>query len=224
MEKETFIKKNKEFFEKWAQFYDIIEIAVKGVRKYIVNLILNSSNLEILDVCTGTGSLALKFATMKKHKIIGIDLSEEMLTQARDKNKFSKVRFIKGDATELPFNNSSKDICTISFSFHDMPHEIRLEVFKEMFRVTKPTGYIIIADYNRPQNKLLQQFYFQFTKFYESEFYASWYWNNYFKDFLRMKPVNVLLNKTFRCAFIRVLVIKPKKNAKLYYVSPSYEN
>ena len=45
MDKEEFIQKNKVFFEKWAKVYKFIEIAIKGVRKYIPNLIPNSSNL-----------------------------------------------------------------------------------------------------------------------------------------------------------------------------------
>ena len=93
--------------------------------------------MEILDLCTGTGSLALKFATKNGHNITGIDLSEAMLIQAHKRNKFSNLRFMKGDATNLPFDDSNKDICSISFGLHDMPQEIRLEAFNEMVRVVK---------------------------------------------------------------------------------------
>ncbi len=211
MDKEEFIQKNKVFFEKWAKVYNFIEIAIKGVRKYISNLISNSSSLEILDLCTGTGSLALKFATKNGHNITGIDLSEAMLIQAHKRNKFSNLRFMKGDATNLPFDDSNKDICSISFGLHDMPQEIRLEAFNEMVRFVKPTGYLIVADYNRPKNSLLQNLYFKLTAVYESEFYPSWYWGNYFTQLIKLHPCSLIHNKTFLGAYMRILVIKPKK-------------
>ncbi len=211
MDKKEYLQYNKEFFEKWAKFYDIIEIAIKSVRKYIAKLVPKNSQLDIIDVCTGTGSLALQFAALNKFNVTGIDLSEAMLNQAQRKNIYPNLRFMKGDATRLPFEDSSFDICSISFGLHDMPHEIRLEALKEMVRIVKMSGYIIIADYNLPRNLFLQNLYFKFTKFYESEFYPSWYKGNYFENLFRLHRNKLVHNKTFFCGFIRVIVIKVKK-------------
>lgn len=209
MEKKEFIKKNNDFFTKWARIYNIIEFFIRNLRKKIAEYIPNRKQVEILDVCTGTGSLALRFAK-KNHNVIGLDLSEAMLSKARRLNKFPNLKFIKGDATNMPFNDSTKDICSISFGFHDMPHNIRIEVFMEMVRVIKPKGYIFIIDYNQPRNKLLKILYYKLTSLYESEFYPSWYYGNYYNKLLENFSFRVIQNKTFMMDFARLIIIQKK--------------
>lgn len=107
---------------------------------------------KILDVATGTGALAYELAKLG-HSVIGIDISMEMLSQARKKGSDNlDLYFQQADATHLPFNNNEFDATSISFGLHDMPYETEINVLKEMKRVTKTDGQILIVDYNEPKN------------------------------------------------------------------------
>ncbi|VVB96969.1 Ubiquinone/menaquinone biosynthesis C-methyltransferase UbiE [uncultured archaeon] len=107
---------------------------------------------KILDVATGTGALAYELAKLG-HSVIGIDISMEKLNQARKKCSDNlDLYFQQADATHLPFNNNEFDATSISFGLHDMPYETEINVLKEMKRVTKTDGKILIVDYNEPKN------------------------------------------------------------------------
>jgi len=96
-----------------------------------------------------------------------------MLNVAKRKNKFGNVRFEVADATKIPFEDNSFDISSVSFALHDMPLSIREKVLKEMVRVTKPKGTIIIADYYLPKSKISKFLIYQFIALFESEYYKN---------------------------------------------------
>ena len=93
-------------------------------RNKILKMILKKSPESILDVATGTGDLAIKFARKSKAtKIIGLDISEGMLSVAKKKISDTilseKVEFIKGDSEALPFSTNSYDAITVSFGIRN---------------------------------------------------------------------------------------------------------
>ncbi len=126
----------------------------------------------MLDVATGTGKQAFAFAK-KGYNVIGIDLSEDMLKIANKKNKHKSVKFEAADATSIPFEDKYFDVSCVSFSLHDMPFSIREKVLKEMVRVTRPEGIIVIVDYALPRNKVCKYFVYHFVKSYESKYYPE---------------------------------------------------
>ncbi|HWQ49364.1 MAG TPA: methyltransferase domain-containing protein, partial [Methanosarcina sp.] len=136
-----------------APFYDIVAAPFSGVRDRMVNFTGAQKGSKILDIATGTGQQAFAFAK-KGCEVIGIDLSEAMLNVAKKKNKYRNAKFEIADATNLPFEDNSFDISSISFALHEMPLSIREKVLKEMVRVTKPKGIIVIADYDLPKKKI----------------------------------------------------------------------
>lgn len=167
-----------------APFYDVIAAPFSSVRNKVVNFTNAQKNSKILDVATGTGQQAFAFAE-KGYDVTGIDLSEAMLSVARKKNKFRNVKFEVADATNLPFEDDSFDISSVSFALHDMPLRIREKVLKEMVRVTKPKGIIVIVDYNLPRNKIAKFLIYHFIAFYEAKYY---------KNFIK-SDLKALLNK-----------------------------
>jgi len=98
---------------------------------------------EILDVACGTGSLAraAQLETGLKGKVVGIDLSEKMLAAARRSSQ--AVEWMLGDAAAMPFENDRFDRVMCQFSF--MFITSRVAVIKEMLRVCKPDGLVILA-------------------------------------------------------------------------------
>ncbi|MFT4800944.1 MAG: demethylmenaquinone methyltransferase/2-methoxy-6-polyprenyl-1,4-benzoquinol methylase [Flavobacteriaceae bacterium] len=122
-------------------------------RKKVLATIIEHQPESILDIATGTGDLAIKFAEKTSAtKIIGLDLSEGMLSVARKKvaNTVLKdnVEFIKGDSEALPFKDNMFDAITVSFGIRNF--ENLEKGLSEILRVLKPNGLFIILETSVP--------------------------------------------------------------------------
>ena len=98
---------------------------------------------EVLDVACGTGSLAraAQIETGLRGKVVGLDLSEKMLEAARRSSQLIEWRL--GDAALMPFDNDRFDRVMCQFSFMFITN--RVATIKEMLRVCKPDGMVILA-------------------------------------------------------------------------------
>jgi len=161
-------------FRKISKFYDPLTFILPDyLRKIPVALSGVNSNSRIIDVCTGTGNLAIEFAKYAK-EVVGVDISPEMIKVAQSKN--SKVEFKLMDATKLEFPDKSFDIASISTALHEMPQETRKELLKEIIRVTK--GKIIIVDYAPPANPVIRWLYKKIISIYESKYFREFVSND----------------------------------------------
>lgn len=140
--------------------------AESRLRRRVVDFAGVPNGSKILDVATGTGKQAFAFAE-KGYDIVGIDLSEDMLNVAKKNNKYDKARFEVADATSLPFDDNTFDLSCVSFALHDMIPVIREKALKEMVRVTRPNGTIVIVDYSLPKNKTRRFLFYNIVKLYE---------------------------------------------------------
>ncbi len=122
----------------------------------------------ILDLCTGTGDLALAYdrAARGQVPIIGADFCHEMLVRAIDKaskkKSQEKIRFLEADAQNLPFADNQFQIVCVAFGLRNVTDTNR--GLAEMIRVTKPGGKVAILEFSRPKNWLfgrLYEFYFR---------------------------------------------------------------
>jgi len=100
----------------------------------------------ILDVGCGTGAFTRRLSG-KGHKIIGVDLSDEMLDLSRKNcNGFNGISFVKADVERLPFNSGTFD-AVLCFAVHH--HFLSYEkVASEVSRILKPGGWLFICDPN----------------------------------------------------------------------------
>ncbi|MDX1462211.1 MAG: bifunctional demethylmenaquinone methyltransferase/2-methoxy-6-polyprenyl-1,4-benzoquinol methylase UbiE [Marinirhabdus sp.] len=122
-------------------------------RHKVVTWVGNSKPDCILDIATGTGDLALQFAERTSaSKIVGLDLSEGMLSVARKKVKDStfanRVTFMKGDSEALPFEDNSFDAITVSFGVRNF--ETLEKGLAEIYRVLTPGGTFVILETSVP--------------------------------------------------------------------------
>ncbi|MFZ0428025.1 MAG: bifunctional demethylmenaquinone methyltransferase/2-methoxy-6-polyprenyl-1,4-benzoquinol methylase UbiE [Acidobacteriota bacterium] len=120
---------------------------------------------RILDLCTGTGDLALTLAAGAR--IVGCDFCRPMLDIGRSKadgrGLAGSVRFVEGDALALPFRDASFDAVTIAFGLRNL--EDHRAGLREMARVIRPGGRIAILEFSIPTVPVLRQAYlFYFTR------------------------------------------------------------
>ena len=137
------------FFNIWANFYDVLwtTIFYQAVHQRLLEFVSLSENSLVLDLGCGTGKLLDRLGNRFPNiKAIGMDLSPQMLKQARANNRYhDRFIFTLGNATELPFANNQFDAVfnTISFLHYPQPEV----VLQEVSRVLKTQGYFYLADY-----------------------------------------------------------------------------
>lgn len=162
---------NYRFFTKWAWLYDFEKYITFPLRQKAAKFLDLKYPSKILDVATGTGAHAYELAKLG-HNVLGIDLSPEMLEQAKKKiTPKLNLRFLQADGTDLPFKDNSFDASIISLGLHDMPYEIGVIVLKEMKRVTKKNGLILIVDYNEPKKHWVSRLTHPLIRIYETPMY-----------------------------------------------------
>jgi len=152
--------------------------------------LLGEKPLEILDVGTGTGVIALLLAEMG-HKVTGIDLAEEMLVRAREKaGKMGiPVNFLLGDAENIPFNDGTFDIVINRHVFWTMPDPKRAAA--EWVRVLKPGGKLVIIDGDWDHCRSYKKIWRELAKFLilVTEIRNPWGKKNKFYQFERHLPL-----------------------------------
>ena len=131
-------------------------------------LVRPRGDAPILDLCTGTGDLALAYhrAAQGRVAIIGADFCHEMLLRACQKtskrNASDRVRYLEADAQRLPFPDNHFQITTVAFGLRNVTDTDR--GLAEMVRVTRPGGQVAILEFSQPRGWLfgrLYRFYFR---------------------------------------------------------------
>ena len=148
-------------FDKISGKYDLLnKVLSLGIdrkwRAKALSLLLPVKPVDMLDVATGTGDMAFMAEQILSPKAItGIDLSAGMLEvaikrlSARKKESATSIKFLKGDAENLPFENDSFDAATVTFgvrNFGDLHQGL-----KEMQRVLRPGAPIVVLEFTKPR-------------------------------------------------------------------------
>ena len=157
-------EKIKSMFDNIAPDYDklnhIMSLNIdKGWRRKAVREIVDTDNpLAVLDVACGTGDFTIEIArkVAKGSRIIGIDLSEGMMKVGREKIAVAQVdaTLEYGDCEALTYPGSSFDRVSVGFGVRNFEH---LEIgLKEMYRVLKPGGKLVILELSVPSNPVIR--------------------------------------------------------------------
>jgi len=131
-------------------------------RKKALGLLKAKNPQTILDVATGTADLAIMASKMlKPKKIVGIDISEGMLSFGREKIKAANLTDIielqTGDSESIQFPDETFDAVTVSFGVRNFQN---LEKgIGDIFRVLKKNGTLVVLEFSKPKLPLVKQLY-----------------------------------------------------------------
>jgi demethylmenaquinone methyltransferase/2-methoxy-6-polyprenyl-1,4-benzoquinol methylase len=130
-------------------------------RKKAIKLLENCHPKTILDIATGTGDLAIGAAKLNPEKIVGIDIADDMLEIGRRKilaKKLDRIISLEhGDSENLRFDDGSFDAAMVAFGVRNF--ENLEKGLKEMFRVLKENGMIVILEFSQPQMPVIRTIY-----------------------------------------------------------------
>ncbi|MDX1964159.1 MAG: bifunctional demethylmenaquinone methyltransferase/2-methoxy-6-polyprenyl-1,4-benzoquinol methylase UbiE [Pirellulales bacterium] len=123
-------------------------------------------DVPILDLCTGTGDLALTLAKRTTAPVIGADFCPEMLDIARKKavqaKLHARVAFVEADAQQLPFETDHFQLVTVAFGLRNVSDTD--QGLREMTRVCRPGGQVAVLEFSTPRwqpFKACYQWYFK---------------------------------------------------------------
>jgi len=132
-------------------------------RHRTTQLVPPQDNGPILDLCSGTGDLALAYhrAAQGRVEIVGADFCHEMLVLARQKTNqkraSDRVRYLEADAQRLPFPDNQFQITTVAFGLRNVTDTD--SGLAEMVRVTRPGGRVAILEFSQPRGWLFGRLY-----------------------------------------------------------------
>jgi demethylmenaquinone methyltransferase / 2-methoxy-6-polyprenyl-1,4-benzoquinol methylase len=175
MKSQTFTKKPPRYpdpkviqsmFSKVAANYDrgntVLSLGIHHLWRE--NLVKNSGAKPgqlILDCATGTGDLAIAFKKVVGPTgiVIGTDFNKEMIATAPAKSQSKKldIKFEIADVTDLPYENKKFDICSISFGIRNVGDPVK--ALKEMARVCKTGGRVIILEFGQMNLPIISKIY-----------------------------------------------------------------
>ena len=136
-------------------------------RKKVVKIVSNNNPQSILDIATGTGDLALMMSKLNPKKIVGLDISEGMLSVGKQKIAKAQlsdtIEMIVGDSEDMPFKDDTFDAITVSFGVRNFANLDR--GLTEIRRVLKPSGSLVILETSNPTKFPFKQGYKMYTSF-----------------------------------------------------------
>ena len=166
-------EKVNDLFARIAPRYDLInDLQSFGLhrawKRRLVRMAGARPGERALDVCCGTGDIAFALARAGA-RVAAIDFSDAMLAVARERAERAPcshldVQFRQGDAQRLPFAGNTFEIVTVGYGLRNLPDWSG--GLREMFRVTKPGGRLLVLDFGKPDTSLWRAVYFGYLRWF----------------------------------------------------------
>ena len=150
--------------DKYDLMNDLMSVGIHRVWKRItIEMSAVRAGHKVLDIAGGTGDLAAKFAARvgPEGTVVLADINDSMLRVGRDRlldrGIVENVRFAQADAQHLPFPDNSFDLVSIAFGLRNVTDKDL--ALRSMLRVLKPGGRLLILEFSKPQNPLIEKLY-----------------------------------------------------------------
>ena len=158
-------------FDSIAERYDFLNHLLsagldKRWRRQAIDVLELTGREMVLDLCTGTADLALAAATGERRakQVIGIDFSAAMLQIGKEKVRRpgpegpgAPITLIRGDAMRIPLRDETVDATTIGFGIRNV--EQPAAAWREIARVLRSGGTLVILEFSLPRAAALRSFY-----------------------------------------------------------------
>ncbi|MBM69186.1 MAG: bifunctional demethylmenaquinone methyltransferase/2-methoxy-6-polyprenyl-1,4-benzoquinol methylase UbiE [Haliea sp.] len=155
-------------FHSVAGRYDLMNDLMSGGihriwKRFTIELSAVRTGQSVLDIAGGTGDLAAKFADIvgPTGRVVLADINESMLNVGRDKlldhGYQGNLEFVQADAQYLPFPDDSFDCVSIAFGLRNVTDKAL--ALRSMLRVLKPGGRLLVLEFSKPVNPLLEKAY-----------------------------------------------------------------
>jgi demethylmenaquinone methyltransferase/2-methoxy-6-polyprenyl-1,4-benzoquinol methylase len=204
-----------EVFHSVANQYDLMnDVMSFGLHRLWKKFTIAKSSIHsgqsVLDIAGGTGDLAAQFAKKvgKKGCVVLADINEKMLQQGRERllnqGIVGNVVFVQADAEHLPFPSDYFDCISIAFGLRNVTD--KTAALHSMYRVLKPGGKLLVLEFSKPTQPLLNSLYDAYS-FKLIPKLGAWIANDeksyqYLVESIRMHPDQMALkNLLEECAF-----------------------
>ena len=188
----------------------------KRWKKNILDIAKKLKPKNALDIATGTADIAINLGSISNCKVVGVDISEQMLSVGREKiikkNLDETVSLETGDAENLNFKDGYFDLVTIGFgvrNFQDLEKGL-----KESYRVLNDTGTLVILETSVPENRIMKFFYSLFTRTYipimASIFSKDKSAYNYLLNSAEAFPLGTRFSNILKSVGFENVIVKPK--------------
>ena len=157
----------REMFGRVAPRYDLLNGILSlqlhhHWRRMVVRMLRLAPDSRVLDLCTGTGDLAIELARMlgPAGEVVALDFCEPMLQMGREKARrrgLNHTVWLQADALQLPFAPDQFDAATMAFGLRNLID--KPAAFREIYRVLKPGGTVAILELTRPQRAPMRWLY-----------------------------------------------------------------
>ena len=162
-----------QMFGSIARVYDLLNTILsfnfdKSWRKFAVKVSNVTPDAKVLDVCTGTGDLAIAYSKVLNGsgRVIGSDFCHEMVRLAdiklKKRNLSDKIRVIEADTLHLPFQDNYFQVSAVAFGIRNVA-DLRAGI-TEMMRITAPGGRVVILEFSQPINPVFKAIYYFYFK------------------------------------------------------------
>lgn len=159
-------------FHSVAAKYDLMnDIMSGGIHRLWKRLTIEMSGVRqghrVLDIAGGTGDLTAKFSRLvgRDGLVVLADINSSMLEVGRDKltdhGIAGNVCYVQANAECLPFPDNTFDCITIAFGLRNVTH--KAQALASMLRILKPGGRLLILEFSKPENGLLEKIYDKYS-------------------------------------------------------------
>lgn len=156
------------YYNAFSPFYDkIVALHSSDHQGYLRSFLADKTQLKegdnVLDICTGTGTLLLHLRQRVGEKgfVVGLDFSRGMLEKCSEKIKaYKNIFIVESEAAMLPFKEKSFNAVTCSHAFYELKGEVRNQTLKEVVRVLKPGSPFLMMEHDVPEKFFIRMLFY----------------------------------------------------------------
>ncbi|OVE80986.1 hypothetical protein BVY03_04830 [bacterium K02(2017)] len=187
--------------------------AADMMRRQTIPLIVKHYNddpdgFKVLDVASGTGRLLSQInRALPEAKLTGLDLSVDYLLHSK-KHLSDDIMLLPGNAQDMPLKEASFNVVVIGYLMHELPYNIRSEVYAEAKRILKPGGLLIVYDsiqHDEPDENIAALV--NVTEGSFANIFNEVYYNNYRRDSIRERLENMGMSGVKRKSFLYTTIV-----------------